>query len=245
MTVAVAAVARHRDRLPVARGDLALHPGLDPGLLQVVQEILGLVLQAQDRDLGADHAVRERNAVDPLADPDRVPVRAGPRVADGGADVRLEPRRHRVLEVLGLLVDVIPGNADDIGQEPFDHPMAADDPLGVLPAGDREVDRPAGVADDVAVALEPPDHLMDRRGRQLHRASQVRAGQRQSGLEQPVQRLEVLLLGFGRVLGGHEGIVAGGFVASSGVMVLPLKPPIEPQLARSKPELPRGRAVGL
>ena len=82
-------------------------------------------------------AVGERHAVDPLADPDRVAVRTGRGVADARADVGLEPRRHRVLEVLGLLVDVVPRDADDVGQEALDHPVAADDPLGVLATGRR------------------------------------------------------------------------------------------------------------
>ena len=59
-------------------------------------------------------------------------VRAGLRVADRGEHVRLEARRHRVLEALGLLVHVVPRHADDVGQEALDQPVAADDRLGVL-----------------------------------------------------------------------------------------------------------------
>ena len=196
--------------LAVVGGDLALQPGLDARALEVVQEILGLVLEPQDRHLGAWLAVCQRDSVDPLPDPDRMAVRTRLGVPHGGADVRLEPRRHRVLELLRLLVDVIPRNADDIGEEPLDHPVAADDRLGVLAPGGGEVDRPPGVTNDVPVALEPSEHLVHGRRRQLHRPRQVGAGHRQARLEQPEQRLEVLLFGYCRMLAGHVVIVAIG-----------------------------------
>ena len=52
----------------------------------------------------------------------------------------LEPRRHRVLHALGLLVDLVPRDAQDVGQEALDQAVAADDRLGVLAAvlGERE-----------------------------------------------------------------------------------------------------------
>ena len=115
--------------------DRAGQAGLDADVLEVVQEILGLVLEPQDRDACPDLAIREGDAVDPLADPDRVAVRAGRRVADRSADVRLKAWRHRMLQALGLLVHVVPRNADDVGQEPLDEAVAADDPLRVLAAG--------------------------------------------------------------------------------------------------------------
>jgi hypothetical protein len=61
-----------------------------------------------------------------------VAVRAGLGVADRGAHALLEHRRHRVLEALGLLVDLVPGDAEDVGEEALDQAVAADDPLGVL-----------------------------------------------------------------------------------------------------------------
>ena len=44
------------------RGDDALAPGLDARLLEIVQQVLGLVLEAQDRHLGADLDVGQRDA---------------------------------------------------------------------------------------------------------------------------------------------------------------------------------------
>ena len=80
--------------------------------------------------------------------------------------------------------------------------------LGVLAAGVGERDRLVAGARDVAVALEPADHLVDGRRRELHRARDVGAGHRQAGLVEPEQRLEVLLLGDGHI--GHGAIVLGG-----------------------------------
>ena len=72
---------------------------------------------------------------------DRVAVRAGLGVADGGEHALLEHRRHRVLEALGLLVDLVPGDAEHVGEEALDQAVAAHDALGVLGARVGEGDR--------------------------------------------------------------------------------------------------------
>ena len=66
-----------------------------------------------------------------------MPVRACLRVADRADHLLLERGRHRVLEALGLLVHVVPGDADDVGQEPLDQPVATDDRLRLLEPGRR------------------------------------------------------------------------------------------------------------
>jgi hypothetical protein len=109
-----------------------------------------------------------------------------------------------VLEVLGLLVDVVPGDAHHVGQEALDQAVARDDVLGVLAAVLGEGDRLVGVAGDVAVALQPAKHLVHGGRRELHRPGQVGAGHRQTRLVEPEQALEILLLGLGRVLLGHR-----------------------------------------
>ena len=106
-------------------------------------------------------------------------------------------RRHRLIE--RFLTDVLGIPWDERERRA----VAADDALGVLEARLGEADRLARRALDVAVALEAHDHLVHRRGRELHRARDVRAGHRQARLLQPEERLEVLLLGDGGVLGGH------------------------------------------
>ena len=95
---------------------------------------------------------------------DRVAVRTGLGVADRGEHALLEDRRHRVFEPLGLLVDLVPRDAEDVGEEALDQAVAPDDRLGVS--------RPSSVkkivlsgARDVAVLLQAPDHLVDRRAR--------------------------------------------------------------------------------
>ncbi len=164
-----------------------------------MQQVLGLVLESQDRDLGALLDVGQGHALDAPTRLDRVPVGAGRGLPHRRPDVGLEAWGHGVLEPLGLLVHVVPGNADDIGQKALDQAVARDDLLGIAPAPTGERDRLVGVAGDVAVALEPPDHLMDGRSGQLHRPRQIRPGHRQARLLQPEQRLEVLLLGNGGI----------------------------------------------
>ena len=80
--------------------------------------------------------------------------------------------------------------------------------LGVLAPVVGERERLVGRARDVAVALEPADHLVDGRRGQLHRARHVGARHRQPGLLEPEDGLEVLLLGDGRVVVGHAVIVS-------------------------------------
>src|SRR5512132_2761997 len=83
------------------------HARLEALLLQVVQEVLGLVLETQDGDRSAGLDVGQRDALDARPGDDRVPVRARLRIADGGQHPLLQDRRHRVLEPLGLLVDLV------------------------------------------------------------------------------------------------------------------------------------------
>ena len=102
-----------------------------------MQEVLGLVLEAQDLTLApsatsASGTPSIRGAAD-----DRMAVRAGLRVADRGEHALLEHRAHRVLEALGLLVDLVPRDAEDVGQEALDQAVAADDALGVVEPADR------------------------------------------------------------------------------------------------------------
>ena len=183
-------------------------PGSMPGVLEVVQQVLGLVLEAHDADPRADLDVAERHADDAVADVDRMPVRARLGVADRGEHARLEHRRHRVLEPLGLLVHLVPRDPEHVGEEALDQPVAADDALGVLAPVLGEGEHLVGAARDVAVALEPADHLVHGRRRELHRARDVRPRHRQAGLLEPEDGLEVLLLGDGGVVVRHAVILS-------------------------------------
>jgi len=84
---------------------------------------------------------------------------------------------------------------------------------------------------------------VDRRSGELHRAGDVGAGDRKAGLLEPVDRLEVLLLGGGCELLGHCPHRTGGRTGGANKVVsiaLPLETPVKPQLARSAKELPEG-----
>jgi len=67
-----------------------------------------------------------------------------------------------VLEAFGLLVDLVPGDLQDVGQEALDHAVAAGDLLGLGTAVLGQVEDLVVAAGDVAVTLEPLDHLVDR-----------------------------------------------------------------------------------
>jgi hypothetical protein len=65
-------------------------------------------------------------------------VRAGLRVADGRQHPLLEDGGHRVLEPFGLLVDLVPRDLQDVGEEALDEPVAAHHAFRVLEAVGRE-----------------------------------------------------------------------------------------------------------
>ena len=134
----VAVGERDDDVLGVDLGDLALLARRQALVLEQVQQILGLVLEPQHGHPRALLDVGQRHALDPVAGVDRMPVRARLRVADRGQHALLELRRHRVLEPLGLLVDVVPGDPQHVGEEALDQPVAADDALRVLEPVVRE-----------------------------------------------------------------------------------------------------------
>ena len=204
MSSRLAALEVDDDVVVVLLGDGPLLAGLDPGVLEVVQEVLRLVLEAEDPDLGADLDVAERHADDPVADVDRMPVRARLRVADRGEHARLQHGRHRVLEPLRLLVHLVPRDPEDVGEKALDQPVAADDALGVLAPVVGEGEHLVGSARDVAVALEPADHLVHGRRGELHGARDVGPRHGQAGLLEPEDRLQVLLFGDRGVIMRHE-----------------------------------------
>jgi hypothetical protein len=188
-----AALGVDRHLIVVDRPDRPGQPGLDPDVHQVVQQVLGLVLEAQDADAGALLDVGQRHARLALDVADRMPVGAGARVTDSGHHALLERRRHRVLEPLGLLVHVVPRDAEDVGQEALDQPVPAHDRGGVVAAAVGEEEGLVGLAGDVAVALQAADHLVHGGGGQVHGPREVGAGHRQPGLLEPVDPLQVFL----------------------------------------------------
>jgi hypothetical protein len=109
-----------------------------------------------------------------------------------------------VLQALCLLVDLVPRDVEDVGEEALDQPVAAYDAGGVLTSGAGEGDRLVATAGDVAVSLEAPDHLVHRGRGHLHRARDVGAGHGKASLLEPEDDLEVLLLGDGGLVVRHR-----------------------------------------
>ena len=112
-------------------GHRAVHAGLHARGHERVEQVLGLVLEPQDRHRRADLDVDERDALHAGARLDRMAVRAGLRIADRGEHPLLEHRGHRVLQALGLLVHLVPRDAEDVGEEALDEAVAASDALRV------------------------------------------------------------------------------------------------------------------
>jgi hypothetical protein len=91
-----------------------------PGLLEVVQEVLASFSKRRMRteapistSASGTPGRREPTSIG-------MAVRAGLRLADRRAHVRLEARGHRVLQALGLLVHVVPRHPDDVGEVALD-----------------------------------------------------------------------------------------------------------------------------
>ena len=82
---------------------------------------------------------RGGGAFDLVARPgDRVAVRAGRGVAEQRDELLLDVGRDRVLPAVGLLVDLLPLEPDDVDEQPLGEPVAADDGDGDLAALRRE-----------------------------------------------------------------------------------------------------------
>ena len=102
-----------------------------------MEEVLGLVLEAEDADARALLDVGQRDALLARLSPIGCPCGHVCGVADRGQHPLLEHRRHRVLEPLGLLVDLVPGDPEHVGQEALHQPVPAHDRGGVLLARRR------------------------------------------------------------------------------------------------------------
>ena len=149
------AVPHHGDE-PGGRGDfdhVQRHTRLQARALVEVhqlQVVLGLFHDPLDDDLlaGPDLGERERERRRPRTRArDRIPVRAGHRVAQHRHQPLFDLRRDDVLDQVGLFVGLAPAEAEDLGQQPLGERVAPDDALGLLAArhrsGGRPCDRPS------------------------------------------------------------------------------------------------------
>ena len=102
-------------------------PGSMPARLKAVQQLLGLVLVAQHAHRRAHRDGHERHAGLARGVADRVAVRAGGDAHEQRAHALLEVLGDAVLEGVGLLVHLVPGDAEDLHEEGLDQPVARDD----------------------------------------------------------------------------------------------------------------------
>ncbi len=110
-----------------------------------------------------------------------------------------------MLPAVGLGVDLVPGQADDVGQKPFGEAVLADDAGGQLATGRGQGDR-ASPDLDVARLTQAVHHLRHGGGRVAHPFGQPGLYDLAALLFQVVDRLQVLLVG--RVGAGPAGTAA-------------------------------------
>src|SRR5581483_758952 len=126
-----------------------------------------------------------------------VPVRAGRGVAEELDELLLDVGGDRVLPPVGLTVDLLPLEADDVEQEALREPVAAHDRDRERPAGLGEAQRPVVTQLRVALLDEAVDLLGDGGRRQSEPLDETGADRDDPLLLDLEDRLEVLL---GRVV---------------------------------------------
>ena len=94
---------------------------------------------------------------------DRVAVGAVVGVVEGLGHGFLDPGRDRVLEPVGLAVDLVPGHAQLLDQEALNEPVAPEDRVSQAAALGGEQDGPALLPDEVPLAGQALQHLRGRR----------------------------------------------------------------------------------
>ena len=128
------------------------------------------------------------------------------RTAIGIPETLLDPLDHvfreRVPEEVGLDVRLGRRVAHEVGEQPLDDPVLADDPLGALAPRLREQRLLVLAPLDQPLALEPLQHLPGRRPRDAEHLGHSRGQGRRPASERPVladrkgeevDRLEVLV----------------------------------------------------
>ena len=133
---------------------------------------------------------------------DGPPVRA----AFGVAELLVDPLDHlvaeRVAELVGALVRLVARVAHEVGEQPLDDAVLADDALGALAAARREERFLARAALDQAFGLEALQHLAGRRARDMQHLGHARGERGRSGAlrrvladreREEIDRLQVLV----------------------------------------------------
>ena len=129
--------------------------------------------------------------------------RAGGRVEDLD-EALLHVQGDDVLPAAGLVVDLLPLEADDLGQEALGEAVRAHDLTGQLRADPGQFDGAVLVDEEEFVAFHARDGLGDGRAGLVEPLGDPRAQRRHALLEKLVDRAEVHLRGVDQVAqGGH------------------------------------------
>ena len=154
--------------------------------------------------LGVDERGARLGGLLALGSRDRVAVRARGRVAEQLDELLLDVGRDRVLPAVGLAVDLLPLEADDVDEEALGEPVAAHDGRGEVAALLGEPQAAVVHELGVATADEAVDLLRDRRGGDLQPLDEPGPDGGDALLLELEDRLEVLLGGIVHL--GHGGL---------------------------------------
>ena len=146
------------------------------------------------------------------------------------AELVVDPLDHlvaeRVAELVGALVRLVAGVAHEVGEQPLDDAVLADDALGALAAALGEERLLLLAALDQALRLEPLEHLAGRGARDVQHLGDARGERRAPGAVR-------------RVLPDRKGEEIDGFQVlvhrvsgSRHVAILPPRPAVRAPLQR-------------
>ena len=128
---------------------------------------------------------------------DRIAVRVAVGIAERGGDPLLEVLADVVLEHLGLVVDLVPGHPEGLGEERLEQPVMADHLEGHPLPRRGQLDAPVGLVADQAELGHPLDHRRHRSRRDAEPLGEGRGpdrprlarGERVDGLRVVLDRL--------------------------------------------------------
>src|SRR5690348_10480523 len=189
-------------RFELARGqDFDPDARHQPATVELAQQRRILVRHALHAHLFPGSAVAER----PLAQQahlarqarDGMPVRVQLRPPEQLEDPGLHSLGDEVLEALRLVVDLVPGIAENLDQEHLQEPVVPNQLQGDLPAFTRQLLAAVAVALDEALGAQAPDHLAHGWRRDAESLGQLARRHGPLVTVQLVQRLQVVLLGPG------------------------------------------------
>src|SRR5262249_6974124 len=135
---------------------------------------------------------------------DGVTVRVELGLAEELEDALLHSLRDHVLEAFGLIVDLVPGVAEDPDEEHLEQAVMAHQLQGDLTALAGQLLPAVAVVLDQALGSQPADHLADAWRGDAESPGELAGRHRSLGSTQQVQGFEVVLLGAGEAAAALE-----------------------------------------